>query len=220
MSEASGFAVVPNVFTPAEISHLAGALEDVARSRAGARHLMAHPVVRRVANDARLVAVAQQWLGPEAHPYRATLFDKSPDANWLVVWHQDTALPLRKKMEAPGWGPWSMKAGVLYAHAPARALEGVIALRLHLDDSRSDNGPLRVLPGTHQQGVLSDEEVQRLSRDVRPEECVVGCGGIIAMRPLLVHASSKSTSSAPRRVLHIEYARSCHQEADLELHVA
>jgi ectoine hydroxylase-related dioxygenase (phytanoyl-CoA dioxygenase family) len=220
MSEASGFAVVPNVLTLEEVTHLATELEDVARSRAGARHLMGHPAVARIANDARLRAIAHNWLGPEAHPYRATLFDKSPEANWLVVWHQDTALPLRKKVEAPGWGPWSLKAGVNYAHAPASALAEVVALRLHLDDSRAENGPLRVLPGTHQHGVLSDEEVRELARHVQPEECLVGRGGIIVMRPLIVHASSKSSSSAPRRVLHIEYARSFRQEADLELHVA
>ena len=114
MSEDLGFGIVPSVFTPAEVAQLASELEDVARSRAGARHLMAHPAVVRVANDARLLALARRWLGPEARPYRATLFDKSPDANWLVVWHQDTALPLRHRSEVSGWGPWSVKAGVLY----------------------------------------------------------------------------------------------------------
>ena len=38
-------------------------------------------------------AVAR-FVGP-AQPFRATLFDKSASANWLVVWHQDTALPMR-----------------------------------------------------------------------------------------------------------------------------
>ena len=36
-------------------------------------------------------------------PFRATLFDKSPQANWLVVWHQDTALPLRRRLDISGW---------------------------------------------------------------------------------------------------------------------
>jgi hypothetical protein len=40
------------------------------------------------------------------------------------------------------------------------------------------------------------------------------------MKPLLVHASSKSVSSAPRRVVHIEYASSLRQEAGLELAIA
>jgi hypothetical protein len=77
------------------------------------------PAVRELAADPRLIEIASQFVGPTAAPFRATLFDKSPTANWLVVWHQDTALPLRERITGPGWGPWSTKAGVLYAHAPA-----------------------------------------------------------------------------------------------------
>ena len=215
-----GFAVEPAIFKPSEMADLTSGLEDVARSRAGARHLMTRPGVAQVANDPRLLMIARRWLGLTAHPYRATLFDKSSEANWLVAWHQDRALPLLDRLEVPGWGPWSVKAGVLYAHAPARALEAVVALRLHLDDSNFANGPLRVLPGTHQRGVLTDEAIQELARETQPHACVVGRGGVVAMRPLLVHASSKSTSEAPRRVLHIEYARSLAQEAGLQLRVA
>jgi ectoine hydroxylase-related dioxygenase (phytanoyl-CoA dioxygenase family) len=221
MSDATlGFAIVPGVLASGEVANLASELERVARSRAGARHLMTEPAVEKVANDARLLALATRWLGPEARPYRATLFDKSRRANWLVMWHQDTALPLRRRADVPGWGPWSVKAGVRYAHAPAAALDGVVALRLHLDDSHAENGPLRVLPGTHRLGVLSDERIQELAHDTPPQECVIGRGGIVAMKPLLVHASSKSVSSAPRRVVHIEYASSLRQEAGLELAIA
>ena len=78
------------------------------------------------------MGIARETLGGEAFPFRATLFDKSPIANWLVVWHQDTALPLQERREAPGWGPWSVKDGVIYAHAPESALSQVLALRLHL----------------------------------------------------------------------------------------
>jgi ectoine hydroxylase-related dioxygenase (phytanoyl-CoA dioxygenase family) len=220
MRPKSGFEVLPCVFTSYEVGNLAAALEDVDRSRAGARHLMAHPAVAGAAHDERLLAIARRWLGPDVHPYRATLSDKSPEANWLVVWHQDTALPLHRKVDVPGWGPWSEKAGVLYAHAPASALEAVVALRLHLDDSHADNGPLRVLPGSHERGVLSDEALRELAHDAQAEECLVGRGGIVVMKPLLVHASSKSSSPAPRKVLHIEYAKSLLQEGGLGLRVA
>src|SRR5205823_4505707 len=152
--------------------------------------------------------IAQQILGSDALPFRATLFDKSPTANCLVVWHQDTALPFRERREMPGWGPWSVKDGVIYAHAPASALSQVLALRLHLDDSTPENGPLRVLPKTHTLGVLSDDELHDLSTRVAAIDCLVRSGGVLAMRPLIVHASSKSQSHAPRRVLHIEYAAS------------
>src|SRR5713101_4352038 len=118
------------------------------------RHAMRHPAVAALAQDRRLLDVARGVLGWEAFPCRATLFDKSPHANWLVVWHQDTALPLRKRRNEPGWGPWSVKENVIYAHAPASALSRVVAVRVHLDDSTAHNGSLRVLPGTHMLGVL------------------------------------------------------------------
>ena len=104
--------------------------------------------IRALAGEARLIDLAERFVGP-AQPFRATLFDKSASANWLVAWHQDTALPMRAKVEAPGWGPWSTKGGILYAHAPASALARVVALRVSLDPSTDANGPLRVLPGTH-----------------------------------------------------------------------
>jgi ectoine hydroxylase-related dioxygenase (phytanoyl-CoA dioxygenase family) len=141
-------------------------------------------------------------------------------SNWLVVWHQDTALPLRERREVAGWGPWSVKDGVNYAHAPANALEQVLALRLHLDDSDADNGPLRVLPGTHGLGVLSDEQLHELSTKVGAADCLVGRGAVLAMRPLIVHASSKSKSDKPRRVLHIEYAATGEFGGGLELAIA
>ena len=216
-----GFEIEAGVLRPTEVTALGDALGAVeSRSRAGARHLMSHPAVMKMANDPRLLRLAQEWLGSKPIPYRATLFDKSPASNWLVVWHQDTALPLRLRRDVPGWGPWSVKAGVVYAHAPASALETVIALRVHLDDSTSENGPLRVLPSTHRAGVLSDERIHDLVSRTGPLECVVGCGGVILMRPLLVHASSKSKTIAPRRVLHIEYAASLQVGSNLELNVA
>jgi ectoine hydroxylase-related dioxygenase (phytanoyl-CoA dioxygenase family) len=176
------------------------------RGRAGIRHVLSHPAVAALAADSRLRGIAQTVLGDHALPFRATLFDKSPDSNWLITWHQDTALPLTEKCELPGWGPWSVKEGVTYVHAPAAALSQVLALRLHLDDCAGDNGPLRVLPGTHSIGVLSDDQILDLAARHSPIECHVPSGGVLAMRPLILHASSKSRSARPRRVLHIEYA--------------
>jgi ectoine hydroxylase-related dioxygenase (phytanoyl-CoA dioxygenase family) len=164
--------------------------------------------------------IAQHILGLGATPFRATLFDKSPQSNWLVVWHQDTALPLRERRDIQGWGPWSTKDGVTYAHAPATALCRVVALRVHLDDSTPQNGPLRVLPGTHAKGVLSDDAIQELALRIAPVDCSVPQGGVLVMRPLIVHASSKSALKIPRRVLHIEYAENAAIEAGLNLAVA
>ena len=98
------------------------------------------------------------------------------------------------------------KAGVIYAHAPAWALSRVIALRIHLDDSDGDNGPLRVIPCSHLAGVLSDPAVTESASKNDYVECCVPRGGVIVMRPLIIHSSSKARSDKSRRVLHIEYA--------------
>ena len=95
---------------------------------------------------------------------------------------------------------------VLHAIAPAAALERLVALRVHLDDSGPDNGPLRVLSDTHTSGVLAHEEIEKLALTVAPVDCLTGAGGVVAMRPLAIHASSKALTDRPRRVLHIEFA--------------
>jgi ectoine hydroxylase-related dioxygenase (phytanoyl-CoA dioxygenase family) len=218
-----GYHIVERVLDARETDALLAAIDalDLARGRAGARHLMQHAAVREVADDPRLIAIARQYLGASAVPYRATLFDKSSARNWLITWHQDTALPLRtRRDDVVGWGPWSVKSGIDYAHAPSSALSRIIALRLHFDDSGHDNGPLRVLPGTHVHGVLPEPAIDRLVREMPPVDCLVPRGGIIAMRPLLLHASSKATTDRPRRVLHIEYADSLDMPDGFEITLA
>lgn len=220
--EENGFAVIPGLFSSDCMDRLVEAVDRLAprRSRAGIRHALGLAPVAGIARLTQVIGLARAVLGPEAFPFRATLFDKSPQSNWLVVWHQDTALPLRERVETPGWGPWSVKEGVHYAHAPAASLSQVLALRIHLDDSNAGNGPLRVLPGTHGLGVLTDDRLHELSTQIAPVDCVVPKGGVVAMRPLVVHASSKSQTDAPRRVLHIEYAAAASIAEPLELAVA
>jgi hypothetical protein len=212
-----GFEIIPGVLTPAEWDRLIVALKDTSRSRAGARHLMSNPAVGALANDDRLKLIARVALGGPAVPFRATLFEKTGAKNWLIAWHQDTALPSISRFDQPGWGPWSEKHGVLYAHAPAWALERVIALRLHLDASTAENGPLRVVPGSHCHGVLSDQVVLDAARQHEGVECPVPIGGVLAMKPLLIHCSSKCLSGTPRRVLHIEFADSLTLAPGIEL---
>ncbi len=218
----AGFAILPALFSHEDLDRLVREMGESKprRSRAGIRHALSLPAVAAVAREPQMVELARQVLGSEAFPFRATLFDKSPTANWLVVWHQDTALPLHERIELPGWGPWSVKAGIDYAHAPASALSQVLALRVSCDDSTMENGPLRVLPRTHALGVLSDNAIHDLASQIAPVDCIVPKGGVVAMRPLIVHASSKSQTEIPRRVLHVEYAASESLVKPLQLAVA
>jgi hypothetical protein len=217
-----GFGVVPDVLRDDEVASLLASISEASalRTRAGMRHALGVKAVDVLAHDPRLIAIAHEVIGSNAVPFRVTLFDKSPSANWLVVWHQDTALPLREKREKAGWGPWSIKQGVIYAHASATALQRVVALRVHIDDSTAENRPLRILPGTHNMGILSDDSLPEVATRVAANDCVVAKGGILAMRPLVVHSSSKSQNKAARRVLHIEYAASIAIAEGLELATA
>jgi hypothetical protein len=192
----SGFQLLDEALSARDRDDLLAALAE-RRGRAGTRHLMRHPAV---------AALARRLAPPGTAPYRATLLEKSGARNWLATLHQDTALPLERRFDSPEWGPWSEKEGVLYARAPAWALERVTALRIHLDASTADNGPLRVIPGSHRRGVLSDEEVFRLAREGTSTTCLAVRGAVLAMRPLLIHSSAKAVGPAPRRVLHVEYA--------------
>lgn len=206
----SGYAIQPSALSNAECDALIDALSDesVQRSRAGARGLMANPAVAALATDSRLIAIARETLGQGATPFRATLFEKSNRTNWLIPWHQDTALPLASSFDAPGWGPWSEKARALHSIAPTWALSRVIALRVHLDASTAMNGPLRVVPGSHAAGVLTSDGILDYVSKHDQVECLTPRGGVLAMRPLLIHSSSKVQSADPRRVLHIEYSDS------------
>ena len=217
-----GFRIVEDVLSHEECDSLLESLSspNVKRGRAGARHLMAVPQVASLASDPRLLVLAQQTIGSQAFPFRATLFDKSARANWLVVWHQDTALPLKDKFNAHDWGPWSEKEGIAYARAPAWALSQIVALRIHLDASTNENGPLRIVPHSHTLGVLTDDRIAEAVKNYGFIECSVRKGGVLVMRPLLIHSSSKARTNASRRVLHIEYANSSSLAPGIDLAIA
>jgi len=202
--EQHGFSIVADVLNLAEQQDLRASLGPV--SRAGRRGLLASPVVNTLAHSDRLLDLLRPHFPVEPLPVRAIYFDKSPETNWLVTWHQDLALAVRTRADVPGFGPWSVKDGVPHVRPPIELLEQMLTVRLHLDDADEANGALRVLPGSHRSGRLSSERIQEV-RAQQPEFlCAVPAGGAMLMRPLLLHASGRSTSARHRRVLHIEYA--------------
>jgi ectoine hydroxylase-related dioxygenase (phytanoyl-CoA dioxygenase family) len=164
------------------------------------------PDLRVLVEDSRIRSIIEPILGSEYFVVRSLLFDKIPGANWKVTWHQDCMITVRQRIATPGFGPWSTKAGILHVQAPANVMENILALRIHLDDCGTENGPLRILPGTHRGGILTDEEVKHWSSTVAPVICTVQSGGILALRPLLLHASSPAQNPGHRRVIHLEIA--------------
>jgi ectoine hydroxylase-related dioxygenase (phytanoyl-CoA dioxygenase family) len=148
----------------------------------------------------------QSLLGQEARVVRGILFDKTPGANWKVPWHQDLTIAVKQKREAPGFGPWSIKAGIPHVQPPIEVLQRMVTLRLHLDECDADNGPLRVLPGTHRHGRLSSEAIAEQRCLASEVLCTSPRGGALLMKPLLLHASSPCRSPRHRRVVHLEWS--------------
>ena len=215
-----GFAMLPDVVANKALASLMAALEpwsenQDARARGGLRNLFTLvPATRALAISNPLLAIAQAMLGDNARPVRAILFDKTPAANWKVAWHQDLTIAVLEPCPASGgqvgyqagYQAWSTKAGVTHVQPPISVLENMLTLRLHLDPCGPDNGPLRVTPGSHLAGRLNAEAIAEWQTRGTPQACCLPPGGLLAMRPLLLHASSAATTPTHRRVIHVDYA--------------
>jgi ectoine hydroxylase-related dioxygenase (phytanoyl-CoA dioxygenase family) len=201
----AGCAIVDDVLTAADVAALADAVATVGDG-ANARNLLAVPAVAAIAASPAVRQLVEPTLGPAARPVRGILFDKTPAANWKVPWHQDLSIAVRRRVDAAGYGPWSVKAGVPHVQPPAAVLASMLTVRLHLDDCSADNGPLRVLPGSHAAGVLDAAGIAHWRATTAEVSAEVARGGAVLMRPLLLHASSAAAVPSRRRVVHIEFA--------------
>jgi len=198
----NGFAVVSVCLDGRTVELLCKEFND---SRHPERNILSVPSVHDIASSKPVRRVIESVLGPHCFAVKGIFFNKSPSSNWKVVWHQDLTIAVRERRELNGFGPWTRKAEVWHVQPPADVMSGMLSIRLHLDESGLDNGPLRVISGSHMQGRLSAEEIAR-SEKGDCVTCVVPRGGALLMRPLLLHASSACVIPKPRRVIHLEFA--------------
>ena len=201
--ERDGFAIATGIVPESQRLVLLAALGDP--DGAGSRGLLAVPEVRAFARCEAMMSLVAAYLGQDAQPVRAIFFDKSVTSNWLVPWHQDLTIAVASKVEVPGFGPWSVKNGIPHVQPPTALLAQMIAVRLHLDDCDASNGALRVIPGSHQGGRLEPDQISAARAASEEVVCEAAAGDALLMRPLLLHASSKSVADRRRRILHIEY---------------
>lgn len=160
-----------------------------------------------LAADGAVGRIAAGLLGPKAWPVRAVLFDKTPDANWIVAWHQDRTITVRERIEVDGFSPWSTKDGLLHVAPPIAVLEGMATLRLHLDDCDDDNAPLRIALGSHRLGYVPAAEASARAEVLSAFVCHAQAGDVWAYSTPILHMSERSRSGERRRrVLQIDYA--------------
>lgn len=135
---------------------------------------------------------------------KSIYFDKPPNANWIVSWHQDLTINLKKKKETSGFKNWRVKPERVVVQPTQKILENIFTIRIHLDDCTKQNGALRVIDNSHQKGVIDIKEW--IKEKVGHEQiCEVKKGGIMLMKPLLLHASKRTENQKNRRVIHIEF---------------
>lgn len=200
--EQNGFAVIPSCLDEPTVIRLRDHLGDGKHAQ---RNLLSVPAVRELAASWTVREIIGAVLGPRCFAVRGILFNKTKQSNWKVAWHQDLTIAVLERREIDGFGAWTTKAGVVHVQPSAEIMSRILAIRLHLDESGPDNGPLRVIPASHLEGRLSTEQVANWQK-TNPVTCVVPTGGALLMRPLLLHASSACAVPNPRRVIHLEFA--------------
>jgi hypothetical protein len=207
----SGFAVRSGVLDSQQVKDLISSLESIEEDslhrRGGIRNLLdVSDAVRELSSSPSIRPLVTTVLGEEAFPVRGILFDKTEAANWKVPWHQDLTIAVAEKVETNGFGPWSVKTGVQHVQPPAFVLENMLSVRIHLDNCPAENGALKVIPGSHRAGRLSENESARIGSRGPAVVCAARAGDAVLMRPLIVHASSASERPRHRRVIHLDYA--------------
>ena len=211
--QADGFAVLPDLFSPAEIVAVLRCIEEAPVSGPNFRRsqevfairdlLGEVPALWLLLDTAPLRSLLSRFFPEGCHLVKAIYFDKPALSNWLVPWHQDLMINVDCRTDLPGFGPWTNKAEGPSVQPPVAVLENTCTIRLHLDDCDASNGALKVVPGSHRRGVLLPAVLAALIPDA--VVCDVPARGAMLMRPLLLHASNRSTSDQPRRVVHLEF---------------
>lgn len=213
-----GYSVLPGVFPLSVIDHWIAELQtafaqssDEAtafRAREGAVYAARNvlewfPAAKDLWRGAPLEPFLAAELGEQFGLVRALYFDKPPERTWALPWHKDLTIAVREHRDALGvFSHPTRKAGVPHLEAPVELLERMLTLRIHLDDVSEENGPLRVLPGSHREG-------KSMRGDTLGEATIfANAGDVLAMRPLIAHASgaSQEGTTRHRRILHLEFA--------------
>jgi hypothetical protein len=200
-----GYFVIPGVIDAVLNRRLGAFVGGLANGSAGSRRLLDEAWCVHLTSALRGDARIRSLLPHNAVAIQCTLFDKSPDRNWLVALHQDLSISVNQRVDSSECSGWSEKEGQLYVQPPVSVLERLVAVRVHIDDCPEESGALRVVPKSHVEGRLSQERAEALRSHNGETVVPVARGGVLVMRPLLLHASSKATSHDPRRVLHFVF---------------
>lgn len=211
----NGFTVIEDIYTGAEVNALIDVIESADKSGplfrqtddvfAIRQFLKAVPDVSPLLLNENLKGLISNIFGDGYFVVKSIYFDKPGSSNWFVAWHQDLTISVDKKIDTAGYGPWTVKQNQFAVQPPLHILQDNFTVRIHLDDTNENNGALKVLSGSHLKEIYRPENID-WQQEIEVN-CNVQAGGVMIMRPLLMHASSRTTNSKKRRVAHIEFSR-------------
>jgi len=164
------------------------------------------PEIGDFSSSEYMISNISKYLSSKPIMVRAIYFDKNPESNWLVTWHQDKTITVTDKIEIDGWGPWSVKNNVHHVQPPIDVLENMITIRIHLDDAKIENGCLKIIPRSHKYGLIKTPDITKYVENENPVFCEVKAGDAVFIRPHILHSSEKAKVIKNRRVLHFEYS--------------
>ena len=188
------------------IGALEEALSTLPQDEAGIRLRGIEALAPLLASKGCIGAIATSVLGENARPVRAILFNKSPETNWSLGWHQDRTICVTKKREAPGFGPWTVKRGMIHVAPPFDLLTRMVTVRAHLDDVPATNAPLLIAPGSQKRGRVLVDEIDQVVELCGTHSCIAEVGDIWLYSTPILHASEAASVPKSRRVLQVDFA--------------
>ncbi|MCW3118163.1 MAG: phytanoyl-CoA dioxygenase [Chitinophagaceae bacterium] len=209
-----GFAIIDDVFSMPEVDSLLQAISQVDTTKPAFRKTSDLFAIRQFLKEVpetqdliftnRFKAIISQLLGDDYFTVKSIYFDKPEQSNWFVAYHQDLTISVAEKIEMAGFSSWTVKQNQFAVQPPRDTLENNFTIRIHLDDTDEHNGALKVIPKSHLKGIYRPETIDW---SIEKETiCTVNKGAIMIMRPLLLHASNKTTNNHKRRVIHLEFS--------------
>jgi hypothetical protein len=204
--EHDGAQRVPSALSAAALANLKSTLTEVPPGQAGIRLHGIAGLTPFLTAAAPIGAVAASVLGPACRPVRAILFDKSAATNWALPWHQDRTIAVKERVDVEGFGPWTVKGGLLHVAPPFEVLAAMVTLRVHLDPVSATNAPLLIAPRSHLAGRISGENIHQVVAQCGTVACLADAGDIWLYATPILHASEAALEPRHRRVLQVDFA--------------
>ncbi|AWH86091.1 phytanoyl-CoA dioxygenase [Flavobacterium album] len=210
----NGFSVIEGIYDDSEIQQLLSAIENVDTSgetfRKSANLFAIRQFLKEIPETLPLIFtdklkhIIKEICGESCFVVKSIFFDKPGESNWFVAYHQDLTISVAKRIETENFGPWTVKQGQFAVQPPLDILEDIFTIRIHLDEANENNGALKVIEKSHSKGIYRPETIDwQKEKEIT---CNVPKGGIMLMKPLLLHSSGRTTNNARRRVIHIEFS--------------